>query len=134
MMKKVFVNGYGSIGSRIIQFLKDDPESIRLNTIVGDYYFEQGLYDIAANYYDQLLIIDDRNYDIYNSYGLSFLYQNNYALALDNFKKVIEFAPSYSYSYKYALSNIAETYIAMGNDNKAIDIYSIDEFLRYKNG
>ena len=25
-MKKVFVNGYGSIGSRIIQFLKDDPE------------------------------------------------------------------------------------------------------------
>ena len=26
MLKKVFVNGYGSIGSRIIQFLKDDPE------------------------------------------------------------------------------------------------------------
>ena len=26
MMKKVFVNGYGSIGSRIIQFIKDDPE------------------------------------------------------------------------------------------------------------
>ena len=25
-MKKVFVNGYGSIGSRIIQFIKDDPE------------------------------------------------------------------------------------------------------------
>ena len=26
MLKKVFVNGYGSIGSRIIQFIKDDPE------------------------------------------------------------------------------------------------------------
>ena len=25
-MKKVFVNGYGSIGRRIIQFIKDDPE------------------------------------------------------------------------------------------------------------
>ena len=25
-MKKVFVNGYGSIGSRITQFIKDDPE------------------------------------------------------------------------------------------------------------
>ena len=25
-MKKVFVNGYGSIGSRIIQFIKDDQE------------------------------------------------------------------------------------------------------------
>ena len=25
-MKKVFVNGYGSIGSRITAFLKDDPE------------------------------------------------------------------------------------------------------------
>ena len=26
LMKKVFVNGYGSIGSRIVSFLKDDPE------------------------------------------------------------------------------------------------------------
>ena len=26
MLKKVFVNGYGSIGSRITSFLKDDPE------------------------------------------------------------------------------------------------------------
>tara|TARA_Y100000590_G_scaffold253013_1_gene284213 strand:+ start:1147 stop:2196 length:1050 start_codon:yes stop_codon:yes gene_type:complete len=25
-MKKVFVNGYGSIGSRIVEFIKDDPE------------------------------------------------------------------------------------------------------------
>ena len=25
-MKKVFVNGYGSIGSRITSFIKDDPE------------------------------------------------------------------------------------------------------------
>ena len=25
-MKKVFINGYGSIGSRITSFLKDDPE------------------------------------------------------------------------------------------------------------
>jgi glyceraldehyde-3-phosphate dehydrogenase (NAD(P)) len=30
-MKKVFVNGYGSIGSRIVSFLKDDPEI----TIIG---------------------------------------------------------------------------------------------------
>ena len=30
-MKKVFVNGYGSIGSRIVSFLKDDPEI----TVVG---------------------------------------------------------------------------------------------------
>ena len=30
-MKKVFVNGYGSIGSRITAFLKDDPEI----TVVG---------------------------------------------------------------------------------------------------
>jgi len=27
-MRKVFVNGYGSIGSRIASFLKDDPEII----------------------------------------------------------------------------------------------------------
>ena len=30
-MKKVFVNGYGSIGSRITSFLKDDPEI----TVIG---------------------------------------------------------------------------------------------------
>ena len=30
-MKKVFVNGYGSIGSRIVSFLKDDPEI----TVIG---------------------------------------------------------------------------------------------------
>ena len=26
IMKKVFVNGYGSIGSRITKFIKDDPD------------------------------------------------------------------------------------------------------------
>ena len=30
-MKKVFVNGYGSIGSRITSFLRDDPEI----TVIG---------------------------------------------------------------------------------------------------
>ena len=30
-MKKIFVNGYGSIGSRISSFLKDDPEI----TVIG---------------------------------------------------------------------------------------------------
>ena len=30
-MKKIFVNGYGSIGSRITSFLKDDPEI----TVIG---------------------------------------------------------------------------------------------------
>ena len=25
-MKKIFVNGYGSIGSRVTSFIKDDPE------------------------------------------------------------------------------------------------------------
>ena len=30
-MKKVFINGYGSIGSRITSFLKDDPEI----TVIG---------------------------------------------------------------------------------------------------
>ena len=36
-MKKVFVNGYGSIGSRIIQFLKDDPE------IENQYFMEKDM-------------------------------------------------------------------------------------------
>ena len=34
-MKKVFINGYGSIGSRITSFLKDDPEIIVMG--IGKY-------------------------------------------------------------------------------------------------
>ena len=46
-MKKVFVNGYGSIGSRIIQFIKDDPEIEVLG--VGKYSPDSKVEEALAN-------------------------------------------------------------------------------------
>ena len=46
-MKKVFVNGYGSIGSRIIKFIKDDPEIQILG--VGKYSPDSKVDDAISN-------------------------------------------------------------------------------------
>ena len=47
MLKKVFVNGYGSIGSRIIKFIKDDPEIQILG--VGKYSPDSKVDDAISN-------------------------------------------------------------------------------------
>ena len=47
MLKKVFVNGYGSIGSRILQFIKDDPEIEVLG--VGKYSPDSKVEEALAN-------------------------------------------------------------------------------------
>ena len=50
MLKKVFVNGYGSIGSRIIQFIKDDPEIQILG--VGKYSPDTKVQEALSNGFD----------------------------------------------------------------------------------
>ncbi|MDX1533740.1 MAG: type II glyceraldehyde-3-phosphate dehydrogenase, partial [Nitrosopumilaceae archaeon] len=51
-MKNVFVNGYGSIGSRISAFIKDDPE---INVIgVGKYSPD-----------DDVNVANSRGFDVY---------------------------------------------------------------------
>ena len=77
----------------------------------------------ASKYFDSILYVDDHNYNTYNSYGLIHLYQNQYQQAIKKFEKVLEYSPGYSISRKYALENIAETYKAMGNNKKSIEIY-----------
>ena len=47
MLKKVFVNGYGSIGSRITNFLKDDPEIEIIG--VGKYSPDDKVNDALSN-------------------------------------------------------------------------------------
>ena len=47
MLKKVFVNGYGSIGSRITNFLKDDPEIEIIG--VGKYSPDDKVNDVLSN-------------------------------------------------------------------------------------
>lgn len=109
-----------SIGN---QLLEDDPENLILISLLGDQYMNNEQYDEAMIYYDRALNINDQDYGIYNAYGLLYLYQSKHSLAIENFQKVLDFAPKYSATYKYALENIAETYIAMREDEKAIEIY-----------
>jgi len=45
-MKRVFVNGYGSIGSRIVSFIRDDPEIEVVG--VGKYSPDEGVYEAAS--------------------------------------------------------------------------------------
>ncbi len=49
-MKKVFVNGYGSIGSRVAQFIKDDPEIKVLG--VGKYSPDDKVNDAVSRGFD----------------------------------------------------------------------------------
>ena len=46
-LKKIFVNGYGSIGSRILQFIKDDPEIQVIG--VGKYSPDSKVNDALSN-------------------------------------------------------------------------------------
>ena len=62
-MKKVFVNGYGSIGSRIVSFLKDDPEITVVG--IGKYSPDDKVTEALTSAYKQLSIgnpLDQNNH------------------------------------------------------------------------
>ena len=105
------------------ELLNEDSDNISIIDLLAFKSMEKKQYDIAATYFDRLLVINDYDYNTYNSYGLLHLYQKQYDLAINKFKKVLDYAPTYKDNYKYALSNIAETYIAMGENEKAITLY-----------
>ncbi|HJJ22722.1 MAG TPA: type II glyceraldehyde-3-phosphate dehydrogenase [Nitrosopumilus sp.] len=90
-MKKVFVNGYGSIGSRITSFLKDDPEIILFG--VGKYSPDDKV-EIATSrglnvYVPEIKLDDFSNYKIAGSIES----------ALDECDLVIDAAPE-GHGYK----------------------------------
>lgn len=68
-MKKVFVNGYGSIGSRIAQFIKDDPEIKVVG--VGKFSADEKVNDAISRGFDvyvpQKSIESFKNYKIKGS-------------------------------------------------------------------
>jgi len=105
------------------ELLDADPENVALNYLLGSHYSEMADFETAIEFYNNILLVDNQDYDVYNSYGLVLLYQKNYIDAIEYFNKVLEYAPSYAENYKYALDNIAETYKAMGEDKKAIEVF-----------
>jgi len=68
-MKKVFVNGYGSIGSRITKFIKDDPDIdvVGIGKHSSNEKVQHVIYDGFSVYVPEDKIDNFKNYDISGS-------------------------------------------------------------------
>jgi len=68
-MKKVFVNGYGSIGSRITKFIKDDPDIdvVGIGKYSSNEKVQHVINDGFSVYVPEDKIDNFKNYDISGS-------------------------------------------------------------------
>ena len=85
-MKKVFVNGYGSIGSRISQFIKDDNEIEVIG--VGKYSPDEKVNEAIANGFS--VYVPEKKLDLFKEYKVS----GSVEKALDDCDLVIDASPS----------------------------------------
>ena len=90
-MKKVFVNGYGSIGSRITSFLKDDPEITVFG--IGKYSPDEKVTDAISRGLN--VYVPERKLDDFSNYKISGTIES----ALDECDLVIDAAPG-GHGYK----------------------------------
>lgn len=65
-MKKVFVNGYGSIGSRVAQFIKDDPEIKVIG--VGKFSPDDKVNDAISRGFD--VFVPQKSIDSFKNYKI----------------------------------------------------------------
>ncbi|MBA4453376.1 MAG: type II glyceraldehyde-3-phosphate dehydrogenase, partial [Nitrosopumilaceae archaeon] len=84
-MKKIFVNGYGSIGSRITAFLKDDPEISVIG--VGKYSPDEKVSLAISRGLE--VYVPERKLDAFKDYKISGTIES----ALDDCDLVIDAAP-----------------------------------------
>ena len=84
-MKKVFVNGYGSIGSRIIQFIKDDPEIEVVG--VGKYSPDSKVTEAIEHGFK--VFVPEKNQNAFSEFNIS----GNIESALDESDLVIDASP-----------------------------------------
>jgi len=84
-MKKVFVNGYGSIGSRIIQFIKDDPEIEVVG--VGKYSPDSKVNDAIEKGFK--VYVPEKNQNAFSDFNIA----GNIESALDESDLVIDASP-----------------------------------------
>ena len=85
-MKKVFVNGYGSIGSRIIQFIKDDPEIEIIG--VGKYSPDSKVDEAIKKGFK--VYVPEKNQNAFSDFNIT----GNIESALDESDLVIDASPS----------------------------------------
>ena len=84
-MKKVFVNGYGSIGSRIIQFIKDDPEIEVVG--IGKYSPDSKVTEAIEKGFK--VFVPEKNQNAFSAFNIS----GNIESALDESDLVIDASP-----------------------------------------
>ncbi|HEX9845381.1 MAG TPA: type II glyceraldehyde-3-phosphate dehydrogenase [Candidatus Nitrosotenuis sp.] len=84
-MKKVFVNGYGSIGSRVAQFIKDDPEIKVLG--VGKYSPDDKVNDAISRGFD--VYVPTKRIDSFKNYKIKGVIED----VLDDCDIVIDASP-----------------------------------------
>ena len=92
MTKKVFVNGYGSIGSRIVSFLKDDPEITVVG--VGKYSPDEKTQMAISKGID--VYVPDQKVDRFKDYKIA----GTISEALDTSDLVIDASPGGGHGYK----------------------------------
>ncbi len=85
-MKKVFVNGYGSIGSRISQFIQDDPEIEVIG--VGKYSPDEKVNKAISNGFS--VYVPEKKLELFKNYNVSGTIEK----ALDDCDLVIDASPS----------------------------------------
>ena len=84
-MKKVFVNGYGSIGRRIIQFINDDPEIEVIG--VGKYSPDSKVNDAIEKGFK--VYVPEKNQNAFSDFSIT----GNIESALDESDLVIDASP-----------------------------------------
>lgn len=84
-MKRVFVNGYGSIGNRIAQFIKDDPEIKVIG--VGKFSPDEKVNDAVSRGFD--VYVPQKNIDSFKNYKI----KGSIEEALSDCDLVIDGAP-----------------------------------------
>ena len=93
ILKKVFVNGYGSIGSRIAQFIKDDPDIKVIG--VGKYSPDQEVNTAISRGFD--VYVPQKKLGLFNEYKIAGTIEN----ALDDCDLVFDASPGgYGYQNK----------------------------------
>ena len=85
LMKKVFVNGYGSIGRRITQFIKDDPEIELVG--VGKYSPDSKVNEAIENGFK--VYVPEKNQNAFSNFSIT----GNIESALDESDLVIDASP-----------------------------------------
>ncbi len=100
------------------------PDDERCRNTLGNFYFQQQLYDLAIEQYKAIIEIDPDFSPVYNMLGYSYRRLKNYSESKRTFEKYIELIPNDPNPY----DSYAELLMKMGSFDESIKSYqkSID--------